>query len=145
MSSEPIQVKLTFKLWKQWKDGVAPGAIAKELGVEVSEVRRAAKAFDFPKRMRKSHGLYEIGAPMPPYVAVRCTSRSRQQHRIRSAVLGPKHPEEPSAFDARWTASDDAKILKTGGKYKALSAAAFKIGRPLQSVRQRWHQLQASQ
>ena len=47
----------------------------------------------------------------------------------------------PTIDSARWPAALDAKILKTDGKYRNLSKLSLEVGRPVNSLLHRWHQL----
>lgn len=47
----------------------------------------------------------------------------------------------PPLDNARWPTALDAKIMKTDGKYRNLSKLSQEVGRPVNSLLHRWHQL----
>lgn len=54
-------------------------------------------------------------------------------------IVVPVMPAHPF-----WTPERDLVVMATAGNYRALSAAAQSIGRPVTYVQLRWHQLRAA-
>ena len=114
---------------RMWASGVPVAEIAEGAGLATKSVTRLARAYGYPNRSNKTH--LPLG-DMPATLAVDDPARNVPEV---IKVEAQTHP--------RWPAEYDAAILKTGGKYSRMANLSQNLGRSVNAILARWHQLRA--
>lgn len=126
----PSRIQDTVSFRADWAGGIAATDIGSKYGVQGRTVLRRAMAFGYPRR-DKDH---QILGPMPKHRAIDDVPPAPVE-KIEAPKAGQAHP--------RWPAEYDAAILKTDGKYSRIANLSKSLGRSVNAILGRWHQLRA--
>lgn len=113
---------------RMWASGVPLADIADGADLAPRSVTRLANTYGYPPR-GKDHALL---GPMPATLAVDDPARDEP---VEITVKAQTHP--------RWPVEYDAAILKTDGKYSRIANLSKSLGRSVNAILGRWHQLRA--
>ncbi len=113
-----------------WHSDMQTREIAAHYGVRPPAVCRAAKRFGLTSRMRGGDWSPGSGAARD-----RGAQDDQQSEKCLSVPETPPHPF--------FTVNHDARILQTGGCWRALDALAGEWGQPVQRILARFHRLRA--
>lgn len=111
---------------RMWASAVPLSAIAVQSGIAPQSVRRLARTYGYPTRDRNCGLLGDMSKTF-------AVDDPAQRIPAKVEVVTQTHP--------RWPVSYDMLILKTGGKYSHMAALAKTIGRSVNAILGRWHQL----
>lgn len=117
----------TFR--RLWSTGVPLSDIAESVDITPRSVTILARSYGYPYRSKTG----ELLGDMPRRLADHDEQESKIDARIQN--LSQTHP--------RWPVEYDAAILKTEGKYSRIANLAKILGRSVNAVLGRWHQLRA--
>ena len=125
---KPSRLQDTMEFRSMWSSGAPIEYIADKHGLTRSTVNRQASKFGYPNRGKKNNLL----GNMPTTLAVDDPARN-----VPEVITPPKqsHP--------RWPVEYDAAILKTDGKYSRIANLSKSLGRSVNAILARWHQLRA--
>jgi hypothetical protein len=126
--SKISQLQDTQALRAMWESGVSAKQIGEAVGMAASSVNTKAKMFGYPSRARGG----VLRGPMPSHPPVDAVAHDVPQE---FKVEAQTHP--------RWPVEYDAAILKTDGKYSRISNLSKSLGRSVNAILGRWHQLRA--
>lgn len=123
---------------RAWAEVGSHPEIAALFGVSRGAVGHARQRYGYPRRQ----DVQEIwgGRRVAAWVAAAPDPDPRPPAPV--AVVTPL--PAPSVAHPRWSAAEDAEVIRTQGRYAELSAAADRLGRSLREVQCRWHQLRAA-
>lgn len=123
---KPSRLQDTMDFRSMWSSGAPIENIADKHGLTRSTVNRQASKFGYPNRGKKNNLL----GSMPTTLAVDDPARNV-----------PEVIEPPKQSHPRWPVEYDAAILKTDGKYSRIATLATSLGRSVNAILARWHQL----
>lgn len=113
---------------RMWSSGTPMAEIATSADLSAQSVARLAKSYGYPNRT----AAQELLGDMPAHPAVDDPVRDQAPE---PKVEAQTHP--------RWPVEYDAAILKTEGKYSRIANLSQNLGRPINAILARWHQLRA--
>ena len=117
----------TMEFRRMWSEGMKPAEIGATVGLAAKSVEALARKYGYSPRWRG-----RLRGSMPEYPAI--DDPARFENKPQPVQPAPQsHP--------RWPAEYDAAILKTAGKYSRIAKLSQGIGRPVNAILARWHQL----
>jgi hypothetical protein len=126
-----IQDTLAFRA--EWASGMSAYLIGLKYGVQGRSVTRRAMLFGYPRRGRD----HQILGPMPERPAIDAPAPEPE-------TTAPEKQQGAQQTHPRWPAEYDVAIIKTAGKYSRLANLSKVLGRNVNALLARWHQLRAS-
>lgn len=126
----PSPIKDTLSFRADWAGGIPQSEIGSKYGVQGRTVMRRAMTFGYPRRDRNNHIL----GPMPARAAIDDGSPAPIEQ-VEAPKVEQTHP--------RWPAEYDLAILNTDGKYSRIANLSKSLGRSVNAILGRWHQLRA--
>jgi hypothetical protein len=134
---KPSRLQDTVSFRSDWANGVAVADIGSKVDLTGRTVTHMAMRYGYPRRDRD----HKILGDMPDHPAVDAPvqdlPKSAAAPEVERAedVIRQTHP--------RWPVEYDAAILKTGGKYSRMANLSRSLGRSVNAILGRWHQLRA--
>ena len=113
---------------RMWSTAVPLREIAELADMAPRSVTRLAKSYGYPYR----DAQFALLGAMPATLAVDDPARNEP---VEIVVKEQTHP--------RWPVEYDAAILKTDGKYSRIANLSKSLGRSVNAILGRWHQLRA--
>jgi hypothetical protein len=128
----PSRIQDTMSFRADWSSGLSATDIGLKYRVQGRSVTRRAMQFGYPRRGRD----HQILGAMPAHPAIDAPApHVVAEVVIPKALEGKGHP--------RWPLEYDAAILKTDGKYSRIANLSRSLGRSVNAILGRWHQLRA--